>query len=236
MKNKLIDELNTRFVDATPEELLAYFLDEYKGKILQATSLGPEDQVITHMITSIDKDTRIVTLDTGRLFEETYELIERTNERYDIAIEILFPDAGQVQEMTTGHGINLFYKSLENRKMCCNIRKDEPMNRALEGQAAWICGLRKSQTVTRIFSKIVELDQRHEIIRVNPLINWSGKQVWDYIHENDVPYNVLHDRGYPSIGCEPCTRDVQPGEDARAGRWWWEQPEQKECGLHDAEV
>jgi phosphoadenosine phosphosulfate reductase len=232
MRDQLTDELNNKFTDASPEQVIEYFLKEYHGRILQATSMGIEDQVITHMIAAIDKSTRIVTLDTGRLFQETYDLIEKTNEKYGIAIELLFPDFRKVEEMTGRYGINLFYKSLENRKMCCNIRKDEPISRALKGQKAWICGLRKDQTVTRFFNKLVEWDVRHELIRVNPLINWAEKQVWGYIRDNNIPFNILYDKGFTSIGCQPCTRAIQPGEDSRAGRWWWEQPEHKECGLH----
>jgi phosphoadenosine phosphosulfate reductase len=236
MKEQLIDALNLKFPDASPEQVLAYFLENYPGKVLQASSMGPEDQVITHMISAIDKHARIVTLDTGRLFPETYDLIEKTNEQYGIAIEILFPDHKRVEEMTGKHGINLFYRSLENRKLCCSIRKDEPVTRALKGQEAWICGLRKDQTITRFSNKMVEWDARHELIRVNPLINWTEKQVWKYIRDNDIPYNTLHDKGFTSIGCQPCTRAIQPGEDSRAGRWWWEQPEQKECGLHNVDL
>jgi phosphoadenosine phosphosulfate reductase len=235
MNMKIIDDLNIRFTDSTPEQVIAFFLDSYRGRILQATSMGPEDQVITHMIASTDKSTRIVTLDTGRLFEETYDLVEKTNAKYGINIELLFPDFEKVQAMTSEHGINLFYKSLENRKMCCRIRKDDPIRRALMGQEAWICGLRKDQTVTRFFNRMVEWDAQHELIRVNPLINWTEKQVWEYIKGNDIPYNVLHDSGYTSIGCKPCTRAIKPGEDSRAGRWWWEQAEHKECGLHNSE-
>ncbi len=227
-----IENLNKRFTKSDPHEVLRYFLDEYKGRIALSSSLGAEDQVLTEMIALLDRDTRIFTLDTGRLFPETYDLIERTNEKYGIRIDIMFPDYKRVQQMVKEKGINLFYESIENRKLCCGIRKLEPLERAFKGLDVWICGLRKDQSVTRFFNSLVEWDENNGLIKVNPLINWREKDVWDYIKSRHIPYNPLHDQGYPSIGCQPCTRAVKPGEDIRAGRWWWEQPEQKECGLH----
>lgn len=224
-----------QFSKAPAEEILAFFLYKYKGKIVQASSMGPEDQVLTHMICAIDKNTRIITLDTGRLFQETYDLIAKTNEHFKLNIEVYFPDHKQVEEMVQEKGINLFYKSVENRKLCCGIRKNEPLKRALAGMEAWICGLRKDQTVTRFYNKVVEWDEQHRLLKINPLINWTEKQVLNYIREHNIPYNVLHDKGYPSIGCQPCTRAIQPGEDSRSGRWWWEIAENKECGLHNQE-
>ncbi len=230
-----ISKLNERFHKAEPEKVLQFFLKEYKSKIALSSSMGAEDQVLTKMVTDIDPDTRIFTLDTGRVFPETYELISETNKKYNIRIEVFFPDYKQVQKMVKEKGINLFYKSVENRKLCCHIRKIEPLKRAFEGLDVWICGLRKDQSVTRFFNKLVEWDEGNGLIKVNPLIDWSEKQVWEYIHQHSVPYNPLHDQGFRSIGCQPCTRAVEPGEDVRAGRWWWEQPEQKECGLHRSE-
>lgn len=218
---------------ASAEEVLAFFLDQYKGKIVQATSMGSEDQVITSMIYSLDKNTRIITLDTGRMFQETYDLIAQTNDHFSINIEVYFPDNKRVEEMVKEKGINLFYESVENRKLCCGIRKNESLKRALKGMNAWICGLRKDQTVTRFYNKVVEWDEQYGLLKVNPLINWTEKQVWGYIRENNIPYNILHDRGFPSIGCQPCSRAIQPGEDSRAGRWWWETEENKECGIHN---
>ena len=235
MKEKLIEELNSRVEGMNPQEVLNYFIEEYRGSIVQATSMGVEDQVITDMIAGIERKTRIITLDTGRLYQETYDLIQHTNEEYGIAIEVYFPDYRKVQKMVKDKGINLFYKSLENRILCCNLRKNESLKRALEGMDVWICGLRKDQTVTRFFNNTVEWDEQHGLIKLNPLINWTEKQVWAYIKENLIPYNVLHDKGFPSIGCKPCTRAIQPGEDSRAGRWWWENLEHKECGLHNRE-
>jgi phosphoadenosine phosphosulfate reductase len=229
----LIRKYSELLVGAPAEEILSFFLKTYKGKIVQASSMGPEDQVVTHMIYSIDNETRIITLDTGRLFQETYDLIAKTNGYFNINIEVYFPDRQHVEKMVSEKGINLFYESVENRKLCCGIRKNEPLKRALRGMDVWICGLRKDQTVTRFYNKAVEWDDKHGLMKVNPLINWTEKQVWSYIHENNIPYNVLHDKGFPSIGCQPCTRAIMPGEDSRSGRWWWESDSSKECGLHN---
>lgn len=215
-----------------PEEVIRFFISHYREKVAFSSSLGLEDQVITNMIAAIDKNTRIFTLDTGRVFPETYSLIYRTNDRYDINIQVYFPDYKEVEEMVNKKGINLFYESIENRKECCRIRKIEPLKRAFKGLDAWICGLRREQSVTRNDMQVVEWDANNNLVKINPLINWTEQQVWDYIKTNNVPYNVLHDKGFPSIGCQPCTRAIKPGEDIRAGRWWWENPEQKECGLH----
>jgi len=230
---KLGERYANEFVKASAEEILSFFLQQYKGKVVQATSMGAEDQVITNMICSIDRTARIITLDTGRLFQETYDLISRTNSHFNINIEKFFPDRKKVEKMVSEKGINLFYESIENRKLCCSIRKNESLKRALYGMDAWICGLRKDQTVTRFYNKAVEWDEQYGLLKINPLISWSEKQVWDYIRENNIPYNVLHDKGFPSIGCQPCTRAIQPGEDSRSGRWWWETSENKECGIHN---
>lgn len=226
------EELNRRFEGKEPEEVLAFFLKEYKGHIALASSLGIEDQVLTDMICRIDPTTRIFTLDTGRLFPETYSLIERSNLTYNIRIEVFFPDYRLVEQMVNEQGVNLFYESIENRRMCCHVRKLEPLKRAFAGLQVWICGLRHEQSVTRTTNHTVEWDANNAILKVNPLINWTEEQVWAYIRKQGVPYNKLHDQGFPSIGCQPCTRAVKPGEDVRAGRWWWEDPEHKECGLH----
>ena len=230
---KTAEELNIRFENSSPRQLLQYFLNEFKGKVIQSSSLGAEDQVLTDMITKIDKKIKIFTLDTGRLFPETYELIERTNKQYDININIYFPDWQKVEKMVRDKGINLFYRSIENRKLCCHLRKIEPSKRALKGFEVWISGIRKDQTVSRFYNKIIEWDDTNRLIKVNPLLNWTEKHVWDYIKKNNVPYNELHDRGFSSIGCQPCTRAIKSGDDFRAGRWWWEEPDNKECGLHN---
>ena len=239
---QLIRDLNERFRDASAEEIVGYFLKAYQGRIALSSSLSIEDQALTDIIVrqlpSLSRGgaeggvCRIFTLDTGRLFPETYQLIDKTNLTYGIQIEVFFPDYSEVQRMVREEGINLFYNSIESRHRCCQIRKLEPLARAFQGLDAWICGLRREQSVTRQDMQVVEWDEMHGLIKVNPLISWTEQQVWDYIHEHHVPYNKLHDKGYPSIGCEPCTRAVQPGEDVRAGRWWWESPDHRECGLH----
>ncbi len=233
MDKELIALLNERFRGKKTSEILGYFLSEYQGRIAFASSLGAEDQVLTHMIAAIDPEVKIFTLDTGRLFPETYDLIDRTNSRYRIKMQVYFPDAGRVEAMVREKGVNLFYQSVENRKLCCHIRKIEPLHRALEGCEVWITGLRREQSVTRNHFALVEIDDNnHGRVKINPLIDWTENDIWDYISKHNIPYNKLHDQGFPSIGCQPCTRAIQPGEDLRAGRWWWEMPEHKECGLH----
>ena len=229
---KKIEELNKRFYRKGTKEVLAYFLTSYKGRIALSSSLGFEDQVLTEMITAIDPSVTIFTLDTGRLFQETYDLIALTNKKYNISIKVYFPDKEQVENMVNEKGINLFYESIDNRKLCCHIRKIEPLKRAFKGIDVWISGVRKDQSITRFYSRLVEWDEQNGLIKLNPLFDWSEKEIREYIKENDIPYNELHDKGFPSIGCRPCTRAVKLGEDVRAGRWWWELPEQKECGLH----
>ncbi len=227
-----IQELNARFEKKTPQEVLSYFLHEYKGRIALSSSLGIEDQALTHMVCNIDHSAKVFTLDTGRLFPETYSLIDNTNKHFGINIEVYFPESGRVEEMVRTKGINLFYDSIESRKECCKVRKIEPLKRAFQNLDVWICGLRKDQSITRFYSSMVEWDEANGLIKINPLINWTEKMVWEYIRVHHVPYNELHDKGFPSIGCQPCTRAVAAGEDIRSGRWWWEAPEHKECGLH----
>ncbi len=231
-KEQYIASLNERFGGAAPLEVLSFFLREYKGRIALASSLGIEDQVLTDMVYRTDPEAKVFTLDTGRLFPETYSLIDKTNLRYGKKIEVFFPDYAAVEKYFTTHGINPFYESIEKRRQCCHIRKIEPLKRAFQGLDVWICGLRREQSVTRQGMKLVEWDEGNGLIKINPLIDWSEQQAWDYIREHSVPYNKLHDQGFPSIGCQPCTRAVREGEDIRAGRWWWESPEHKECGLH----
>ncbi len=231
-----IKELNKRFYKSPAEEVLKFFIKEYKGRIALSSSLGAEDQVLTDMTAAIDKSLRVFTLDTGRMFPENYDLIDRTSKKYKIEIESYFPDAAQVEDMVRTKGHNLFYESIENRELCCKIRKLEPLKRAFKGLDIWICGLRADQSVTRINTKLLEWDEQNGLLKLNPLYGWTHEQVWDYIKKHDVPYNPLHDKGFLSIGCQPCTRAVKEGEDIRAGRWWWEQPESKECGLHKSPV
>ncbi|MDR1865876.1 MAG: phosphoadenylyl-sulfate reductase [Bacteroidales bacterium] len=224
--------LNRQFASSSPVETLRYFLDLFGNRIAVSSSLSIEDQALTDMAWRIRGDARVFTLDTGRLFPETYSLIDKTNLQYGKKIEVFFPDCVMVQEMVNRDGINLFYESVEKRRECCRVRKIEPLRRAFAGLDAWICGLRREQSVTRKDMQPVEWDENNGLLKVNPLFDRTEEQVWQYIRENNVPYNVLHDKGYPSIGCQPCTRAVAAGEDIRAGRWWWEAPEHKECGLH----
>lgn len=227
-----IDKLNEQWALLSADGILRKALELFGDKITFATSLGAEDQVITFMLSQTDKSANIITLDTGRVFPETYDLLHRTVNRYGIAIKSYYPDTTQVEEMVNTKGINLFYESIENRKLCCHIRKIAPLRRALQGKDAWITGLRREQSVTRTDLKIVEWDAANGLIKINPLLEWSEKQVWDFIKLKDIPYNKLHDQGFPSIGCQPCTRAIAEGDDLRAGRWWWEMPDSKECGLH----
>ncbi len=232
MKEQEINELNNRFINASPQEVIQFFITKYGERIALASSFGAEDQVLTDMIAKIDKSIPIFTLDTGRLFPETYDLIQRTRTFYKMPVNIYFPDAGQVEKMVNEKGIDLFYKSIENRKLCCHVRKIEPLKRALRTLDAWFCGLRRDQSVTRNNVQVVEWDDNNGLLKINPIISWTEADVWDYIKKNKTPYNPLHDKNFRSIGCQPCTRAIQEGEDVRAGRWWWENPDQKECGLH----
>jgi phosphoadenosine phosphosulfate reductase len=229
---ELISEYNGLLQGVAPQEVLSFFSSRYKGEISFSTSLGAEDQVLTDMICHVDPLIKIFTLDTGRLFQETYDLINITEKKYGIKIHLYFPEAERVENMVEEKGINLFYESIENRKLCCHIRKIEPLKRALDGMKVWISGVRKEQSVTRQEFDLVEWDESRQIIKLSPLIEWTESQVWEYLNENKIPSNELHSKGFSSIGCQPCTRAVKPGESVRSGRWWWELPENKECGLH----
>lgn len=219
---------------ATAEQVLDWVLERFHPRVALASSFGAEDMVVLDLMHRRRRDARVFTLDTLRLHAETYDLLRRAEEKYGIRVERMKPQEDAVAKMVSEHGLNLFYDSVENRKLCCGVRKVEPLGRALAALEAWITGLRREQAATRAQVHKVEVDAGNGgILKINPLADWTGDQVWDYIRKNDVPLNLLHDRGYPSIGCEPCTRAVKPGEDPRAGRWWWEQSAgQKECGLH----
>ena len=227
-----VAELASRVEPMSAQEVLKLGLDTFGRKAALSSSFGAEDMVLIDMLMKLDRTARIFTLDTGRLPQETYNVIDATRSKYGAAIEVFFPQADAVQAMVAEHGMNLFYQSVDNRKLCCGVRKMEPLRRALSGLDAWITGLRREQSVTRTAVHKVEWDEGNGLVKMNPLVDWTHDDVWKYIRENNVPYNALHDRGYPSIGCGPCTRAVQPGEHERAGRWWWEHPETKECGLH----
>lgn len=197
-----------------------------------ANSLGAEDMVLTDLIAKHQPSIGMFSLDTGRLPQETYDLMQEVRARYSVPLKIYFPDAAQVEALVARIGVNGFYDSVENRKACCHVRKVEPLKRALQGKQAWITGMRHDQAVTRGSLQVSSFDAENGLQKINPLLDWTNAEVWEYLRQNDVPYNKLHDRFYPSIGCAPCTRPVTPGEDIRSGRWWWEQPENKECGLH----
>jgi phosphoadenosine phosphosulfate reductase len=227
-----IADWNDQLFGASAQQIVAFFLDKFKGKIALSTSLGLEDQVLTQMVAEVDPSTRVFTLDTGRLFPEAYDLMDRTSKKYKINLEVFFPNAREIESMVAQKGINLFYDSIENRKLCCRLRKLVPLARAMQGLDAWITGLRREQSVTRENMQVVEWDASNNMLKINPLIDWTEEQTWDYIKEHKIPVNPLHKKGFASIGCQPCTRAIEPGEDVRAGRWWWENPETKECGLH----
>lgn len=226
-----IQQLNENL--KTPQEVLQWSLDNIHPRIAMASSFGAEDVVVIDMMMKINPKSRIFTLDTGRLNQETYDVMDEIRKKYDINIEVMFPDQNEVEQMVRVNGLNLFYNSIGNRKLCCGIRKVHPLNRMLSTLDGWITGLRADQTEVRLKANKIEIDEQHNgIIKINPIIEWSWEQTWDYIKKNNIPYNKLHDNGYPSIGCEPCTRAIKPGEPLRAGRWWWESDSQKECGLH----
>ena len=227
-----IDAWNKELENLTAEEIIGFFTSHFNGKIALSSSLGLEDQVLTRMITNLSPETEIFTLDTARLFPETYDLIDLTAKKYKTKIKVYFPDADDIENMVAEKGMNLFFDSIENRKLCCGLRKLKPLAKALNGLDAWITGLRRDQAVTRTEMKVVEWDENNGLIKINPLINWSEQDVWDYINNHNIPFNPLHKKGFASIGCQPCTRAIVEGEDIRAGRWWWENPDTKECGLH----
>lgn len=230
------DEITGALEKLSPEKVLEWALLEFSPNIALACSFQAEESVLIDMMHRVrGSDFRVFTLDTGRLNQETYDCMDAIRSRYGIEIEVFFPDFTKVEEMVRRRGLNLFYESVELRKLCCGIRKVEPLKRALKGLSAWMTGLRREQAVTRADVRKIELDIDHgNILKINPLVEWSYEGVWSYIRRNNVPYNRLHDEGYPSIGCAPCTRAVKPGEDLRSGRWWWENPDNKECGLHVA--
>ena len=234
INSELLIKLSQKAQGLKPEDIIQLAYDTFGDKIVFASSLGEEDQVITDMISKVAPRIGIFTLDTGRLYQETYDLLAKSQKKYhNLRFEVYFPDTKAVEEMVRSKGINLFYESVENRKLCCGIRKVEPLKRALTNVDAWIVGLRKEQAVTRGDIQNFEWDTANNKIKINPLADWTLAQVRSYIKEHHVDVNPLHAQGYISIGCAPCTRAVKEGEDIRAGRWWWENPEQKECGLHN---
>lgn len=214
------------------QEGLRWLALQFPDSVRFSSALGLEDQVITHLIGTEKLDIKIFTLDTGRLFQESYDLLDLTQRKYGIPIHVYFPEASVVEKLVTEKGPNSFYESIANRKECCRIRKVEPLKRALSGARIWITGVRAEQSTNRGQMAMVEWDDAHQVIKYNPLLNWTEKEVNDIVERYNIPVNTLHKKGYPSIGCAPCTRAILPGEDLRAGRWWWESSN-KECGLHE---
>jgi phosphoadenosine phosphosulfate reductase len=216
------------------QDILTWGLENFTDKIALSCSFGaPEGLVLLDMMHRIDPAARVFVLDTGRLPQATYDLIDRVRDRYDKTVEVIFPAAERVQSMVSDGGLNLFYESVEKRELCCRIRKVEPLNRFLSGLDAWVTGLRRDQSSARNKTAKIEIDRAHEgIAKLNPIADWSREQVLDYVKEHDVPINRLHAEGYPSVGCDPCSRPIGPGDDLRSGRWWWEESDLKECGIH----
>lgn len=227
-----IVQLTNQLATKNPTEQLRFLAEQFPRKIAFSTSFGQEDQVITDMIFANDLPIRIFTLDTGRMFEETYQTWNETQKKYRKTIHAYYPNTDEVEKMVTEKGIYSFYDSLDNRKECCDIRKVHPLKKALNNVDLWITGLRADQSVTRINLHILEESSAFNCIKFNPLLYWTLEETVNYLKEKKVPCNPLHDKGFVSIGCAPCTRAIQPDEDIRAGRWWWESKDKKECGLH----
>ncbi|PKP10884.1 MAG: phosphoadenylyl-sulfate reductase [Bacteroidetes bacterium HGW-Bacteroidetes-4] len=232
MLAKKVNELNQEVKSLDTVGALRFLAEAYRSKIVFTTSFGYEDQVITHLIFKNDIPIEVITLDTGRLFKETYKVFSQTLDTYKKQINVYFPKGDAVEKMLSQKGPFSFYESVENRQECCHIRKVEPLNRALQGVEMWITGIRAEQSPNRKGMTFFELDEPRQIIKYNPLLNWTFDEVKTFVKQNNIPYNVLHDAGFVSIGCEPCTRAIKPGDDFRAGRWWWENNSKKECGLH----
>lgn len=230
--NELISELQKELAGKDIAKQLQWLTERFPGEVVFSTSFGLEDQAIAHMVAVNRFPVRVFTLDTGRLFAETYSTWSRTIEKYGLTISAFYPDTFSLQEFITAKGPNAFYESVDNRKQCCHIRKVEPLQRALKGSKIWITGIRAEQSNNRHDMPMLEWDEVNQIIKFHPLLSWTWGQVKQYVSRNDVPYNPLHDKGFVSIGCLPCTRAIKPGEDFRAGRWWWEDNSKKECGLH----
>ncbi len=228
-----VEALNEELGGKSAEEIIRWAGEAFGPDIKFASSFGAEDVVVLDLLAKTAPEIRIFTLDTGRLNDETYEVMESVRTKYELSIQTMFPKREAVEELVAEKGYFSFRDSVENRKECCAIRKVEPLKRALSDATAWMTGLRRDQAVTRTDTPAIEWDEGNDMLKVNPIIEWTNDDVWAYIKENNVPYNELHDKGFPSIGCAPCTRAIKDGEDVRAGRWWWENPEFKECGLHE---
>ncbi len=234
-----LESFNQRFADADAQDILAFAHETFGDKLTMACSFGVEDMVLLHLLSEAGLKVRVFTLDTGRLPESTYIVMDQARHRYKMEFDVYFPKTEVVEALVRLKGPQSYFDSVDNRKECCRIRKVEPLSRALSGKQAWITGLRAAQSVTRRGLPVFEHDEGHGMVKVNPLTRWSEQDLWDFVQQHNVPFNRLHDEGYPSIGCAPCTRPVPGYEkgredlvDIRSGRWWWESPDQKECGLH----
>ena len=226
-------EINEKLEAATTQNILDWVDETFGNKAAQMSSFGLEDQALFHIYWTVNHNARLMTLDTLRLPTETYSLFDQTKLRYGVNVEFFYPDMTAVANMVKEKGNNLFYIGRANREFCCGVRKVEPLGRALAGLDCWVTGLRRDQGMDRGSINIVEWDAAHNNYKVNPLANWTFDKVKEFVKENEIPYNELHDKGYPSLGCAPCTRAIESGEDIRAGRWWWESdPNAKECGIH----
>ncbi len=230
----LTEKIKTYLQVVTPEAGLAWIAGAFPGKVVFSTSFGMEDQALTHFILSNQLPIRIFTLDTGRQFQETYSVWNKTIQKYNATIKAYFPALNAVEALLAEKGPNSFYESVENRKECCHIRKVEPLQRALKDADIWITGIRADQSANRSSQMSpVEWDAAHQVVKYHPLFHWTWQQTRDFVRTNGIPYNPLHDKGFLSVGCAPCTRAIREGEDFRSGRWWWEDASKKECGLHE---
>ncbi|QDA61811.1 phosphoadenylyl-sulfate reductase [Hymenobacter jejuensis] len=228
----LVEDLRHRLAGQSVTDTLELIADHFPDKVAFSTSFGLEDQILTHLIFSHNLPIRVFTLDTGRNFQETYSTWNKTLLRYQKPIEVYAPQRESIEHLVQQKGPNSFYESIEARKECCHIRKVEPLGRALAGQRVWLTGIRAEQSPNRQNMHAVEWDAGHQLIKVHPLFDWTWDEAWEYVREHSIPFNPLHQQGFVSIGCAPCTRAIKPGEDFRAGRWWWEEQAAKECGLH----
>jgi thioredoxin-dependent adenylylsulfate APS reductase len=228
-----VGELAIELDDKNPQDVLAWAMNRFGSRLSICTSFQSDGMAILDMAWRIDPQVRVFTVDSGRMHPETYELMDRVRERYGIPIEVYYPDSRQLEPFVRREGVNPMYRAVPLRLRCCEIRKVNPLKRALGDLDAWVTGLRRDQWASRSNIRKIEIDHDHGgLLKVNPLADWTEEEVWEYIRDNDVPYNTLYDQGYTSIGCAPCTRPTKAGEDARAGRWWWEKNAPKECGIH----
>jgi len=228
-----LTELNEQLQGQTARQIIAWVYEHFDPQtVYMSTSFGAEGMVLLDLLCQKYKYPEVFTIDTGRNFQQTYDVWHRAQQKYGISIKGYYPDAQRLHKLTSEHGPSLMYESVDLRKQCCHIRKVEPLKKALKGARVWLTSLRRGQSASRADTPAISYNAQYDLIKLCPLIRWSGEDVWEYIRQNDVPYNALHDQGFPTVGCEPCTRAISPGEPLRAGRWWWEDQDDKECGIH----